>query len=208
MRSEIPAKILKSQIPATFRRFPAPWRTSEDSLGDYPLALRGMAQQWYETLHVAIGLALHGDEAAVRTLGADLEAHPLLGPFAVQEVHSLLARSSSSGCSSGGYAVSPAWNSSDVARVLERLCLAAFESRKTLQALLACLRGDDPKSSTGQDALWDAMGHVEWRVKMAVAAHIILRLNMTSIEGGNVGGGNSCMLNQVELLGLLCQYLL
>ena len=146
-----------------------------------------MAQQWYETLHAAIGHALRGDETAVQTVRSELEAHPVLGPFAVQE---LICRLASQNINSGSIvsrSTSLPYGNGDVARVLEILCVAAAQSRKTQQVLLASLC-EEGRERRG--ALIDAMVLVDWRIKMFTAAHFVSRLHVpSSFEDGRSSDG-------------------
>jgi len=49
-----------------------------------------MAQQWYQSLRAALDAAVRGDAAAAGRVRAELEARPVLGPFAVHEMRSLM----------------------------------------------------------------------------------------------------------------------
>jgi hypothetical protein len=131
-----------------------------------------MAQQWYDTIQGAVGQALRGDAAAQQTVSAELEAHPVLGPFAVQEVRALL----SPGHGAGAGDSQQAWNSGHVASVLEIICMVAFKSRKTLQALANSLCDGKQERGASQDALWDAMSQVDWKIKLVLAAMLVPRL--------------------------------
>jgi hypothetical protein len=156
--------------------------------------------QWYETLHVAIGHALRGDETALQTVRSELEAHPVLGPFAVQELICRLASQNINSSIVSRSTSLPCWSNGDVARVLEILCVAAAQSRKTQQVLLASLC-EEGRERRG--ALIDAMVLVDWRIKMCTAAHFVSRLHVPSsfedersgVVRGNIqeeAGGGGC----------------
>ncbi len=161
-----------------------------------PLAARAMAAEWYAALRAAIDSALRGSAAAAETAGARLRERPVLGPFAVQQVcASLPCRDGAavddarvgSGAAEPGAAF---WDSRSVARVLEVLCLAALESRNTLRALLAALCSDgDRTADGGRGALWEAMPHLPWELRMAMAAHIVSRLKDDEGRLRAAGGG-------------------
>lgn len=139
-----------------------------------------MAQEWRQTLQAAMDLVLRGDAEAVGTVRSELQAHPVLGPFAVLELcRQLFVTRTRKG--DGNTATSPRCNPGDVARVLEIVLLAALDSRKTQQALLATLlqhHVDD--SNAAATALREGMRVVDWRVKMAVAAQFVSRRHVLS----------------------------
>jgi len=153
-----------------------------------------MAAEWYGALLAAIESALDGSAAAAETVGEELRAHPVLGPFAVQQVCASLpcrdgAVVDDASIGSGAEPDAACRDSRSVARVLEVLCLAAFESRNTLRALLAALCSDGNRADGGRGALWEAMPHLPWNVKLAMAAHIVPRLKDDEGRLGSVAGG-------------------
>jgi len=144
-----------------------------------------MAQHWYQSLRAALDAAVRGDAAAAGRVRAELEARPVLGPFAVHEMRRLMA-----GGGSGG---SPQRSRADAARVLQVVCLVALESRKTMEALLASMRAEAdaaPMGCVGEGALWSAMALVDWGVKLVVAAYFVARLGApTSRDARPSSGG-------------------
>lgn len=130
-----------------------------------------MAQQWYQSLRTALDAAVRGDAAAAGRVRAGLEARPVLGPFAVHEIRRLMAGS----CSRG----SPQHSKTDAACVLQVVCLAALESRKTMEVLLSSMHAEAdaaPMGCVGEGALWSVMALVDWGVKLVVAACFVARL--------------------------------
>ena len=143
-----------------------------------------MAQQWYQSLRAALDAAVRGEAAAAGRVRAELEARPVLGPFAVHEMRRLLA-----GGGSGG---SPQRSRADAARVLQVVCLVALESRKTMEALLASMRAEAdaaPMGCVGEGALWSAMALVDWGVKLVVAAYFVARLGAPTSGDARRGSG-------------------
>jgi hypothetical protein len=143
-----------------------------------------MAQQWYQSLRAALDAAVRGDAAAAGRVRAELEARPVLGPFAVHEMRRLLA-----GGDSGG---SPQSSRADAARVLQVVCLVALESRKTMEALLASMRAEAdaaPMGCVGEGALWSVMALVDWGVRLVVAAYFVARLGAPTSGDARPGSG-------------------
>ena len=143
-----------------------------------------MAQQWYQSLRAALDAAVRGEAAAAGRVRAELEARPVLGPFAVHEMRRLLA-----GGDSGG---SPQSSRADAARVLQVVCLVALESRKTMEALLASMRAEAdaaPMGCVGKGALWNVMALVDWGVRLVVAAYFVARLGAPTSGDARRGSG-------------------
>ena len=143
-----------------------------------------MAQQWYQSLRAALDAAVRGDAAAAGRVRAELEARPVLGPFAVHEMRRLMA-----GGGSGG---SPQRSRADAARVLQVVCLVALESRKTMEALLASMRAEAdaaPMGCVGKGALWNVMALVDWGVRLVVAAYFVARLGAPTSGDARRGSG-------------------
>jgi hypothetical protein len=143
-----------------------------------------MAQQWYQSLRAALDAAVRGEAAAAGRVRAELEARPVLGPFAVHEMRRLLA-----GGGSGG---SPQRSRADAARVLQVVCLVALESRKTMEALLASMRAEAdaaPMGCVGKGALWNVMALVDWGVRLVVAAYFVARLGAPTSGDARRGSG-------------------
>ena len=144
-----------------------------------------MAQQWYESLRAALGAALRGDAAAAGRVRAELQARPVLGPFAVHELRGVLG-----GGGSGAGAAERC--GTDAAHVLQVVCRAALESRKTMEALLASMRADVGAAPLGgEGALWSAMAQVDWDVKLVVAAHFVARLGAPGSGRDSIDGGGA-----------------
>ena len=143
-----------------------------------------MAQHWYQSLRAALDAAVRGDAAAAGRVRAELEARPVLGPFAVHEMRRLMA-----GGGSGG---SPQRSRADAARVLQVVCLVALESRKTMEALLASMRAEAdaaPMGCVGKGALWNVMALVDWGVRLVVAAYFVARLGAPTSGDARRGSG-------------------